>query len=58
MDFVRNTHCLSFNKTLFHAERVTRREMRVLKCFCSFEVFLDIEYFVRRDTGSFENFGN
>ena len=29
--------------------------MRVLEHFCSFEMCLDIEYFVRRETWSFEN---
>ena len=31
--------------------------MRVLEHFCSFEVCLDIEYFVQRETQFFENFG-
>ena len=30
--------------------------MRVLEGFCSFEMCFDIEYFVRRETWSFENF--
>ena len=48
---------LSFNLTLFNAEGVSRKEMRVLEHFCSFEMCLDIEYFVQRETQFFENFG-
>ena len=35
----------------------TLRDTRVLERFCSFEMRLGIEYFVRRETWSFENFG-
>ena len=36
---------------------MARRELRVLERCCTFEMCLDIEYFVRRKTWSFENFG-
>ena len=40
-----------------NAEGVSRKEMCVLEHFCSFEMCLDIKYFVQRQTRFLENFG-
>ena len=52
--FSENAQDLSFDKTLFNTERVTRREVRILKSFCRLKMSLNIQSFVVSERRSFQ----